>query len=341
MKMPSMQHICLCACLVLGPLSGIVGARGNDAAVAVKAVEAKLRAETSTANKPRASAPVPPAPPQENFFTKLSRMMGVSPSASPAAPARVAKRSSGDKELPVVTVRENRSASKGEPVDLGKLVSGILQRLGPMELERSDDAVLNPSSDSLALLAHPNIQPIVPVAPIAAPGRASNSVPLPNPLTEQRTSWLAAKVAEKLQVMQSHDATLVAKAEVAPPAAPKSRAVESVKERERIELMAILAVSQKSAPPAPEAKLANRGEVGSRIGAVSLLASASEGGEAGNISDPASGAKLRLAPLRELPRYPEAKLEPVPAIKPVREIESANRTRVLMLLQPDSLAGAP
>jgi hypothetical protein len=269
---------------------------------------------------------------QENFFTKFAARF-----------SRPVPKASGAREMPVVVVRETRTTpNKSEPADLGKLFSGILQRLGPMQLEKSDDAVMNPPSDSLALLSHPNIQPTVPVAPVPVPGQSSKK-PLPNPLTEQRNSWLAAKVTERLELMQGKEAAMLAKSAPRREAAPLPVKVDAAPAdpavREGIELMAILAVSGDRGGKADG--LAKRSEAATRVDALSLLASAS--GETASHEDGGAPFTRSIRPslLREVPRYPASKLKPVPVIKPVREIDSSDRTRVLVLLQPDSLAGAP
>jgi hypothetical protein len=317
--------------LVLGGLTGGATARGSDAEAAVKEAEARLRASEppslSKERKPAATAPV-----QENFFTKLANRL-----ARPEATARSAPKVVAKSELPPVTVRgsqaSQKSAPRGEGADLGKLVAGILMRLGPMQLEESDDAVMNPSADSLALLAHPNIQPVIPVAPVPIPGSARAGRPkfAPNPLTEHRSSWLVAKVAEKLDGM--------AGSKVAPePAVEKTQAPASEGDlsREKIELMALLAVSGGSEESPVAVRMATRSEPESRISALSLLTSVAA--EEVSAED---AAKERPSELKEFRRFPGQHLEPIPAIKPAREIESANRTKVLMLLQPEKLAGAP
>jgi hypothetical protein len=200
-----------------------------------------------------------------------------------------------------------------------------------MQLEESDDAVMSPSAESLSLLAHPNIQPMIPVAPVPVPGsgRAGSPEYAPNPLTEHRSSWLAAKVAERLGSMEKSQVAL---------AAPKREQVEEPKAapahvgpgRESIELMALLAVSGEG----PEAK--RRTEAEARVSALSLLADA----PAGLGTEQDVGPKTRPAELKEQP-IPSQQPLPIPSMKPAREIDPAGRNRVLLLLQPEKFAGAP
>jgi hypothetical protein len=333
MKTPFLQNLCLCATLAFGPFAGYALARGSDAGTAVKAAEARIRAsQSNAAAKPKAVPAQAPSVAQENFFTKFAARF-----------SRPAPKASGEREMPVVVVRESRPApAKSEPADLGDLVAGILQRLGPMQLEKSDDAVMNPPSDSLALLSHPNIQPTVPVAPVPVPGQ-SGKKPLVNPLTEHRSSTLAAKVIERLEEMKGREAAMLArsapKREATPVPVKVAPAQADPSVREGIELMAILAVSEER--DAKPDVLAKRTESATRVGALSLLASAAGETASHGEGNLPFGPSSRPSLLREVPRYPASKLQPVPVIKPVREIDSSDRTRVLVLLQPDSLAGAP
>jgi len=202
-----------------------------------------------------------------------------------------------------------------------------------MQLENSDDAVLDPSSDSLALLNHPNIRPIVPVAPVPVPGRSTSDVVPANPLTEQRTSWLAAKVAEKLGVMQGGAEVMVASSKQ-----PLRTSVADKPDvsREDIELMALLAVAGRN-DESVDPQVAARTPAESRISALSLLAAATDSESSAEVIPPIK----RPSALREVPRLPGFKLEPIPVIKPAQEIDAATRTRVLVLLKPDNFAAFP
>ncbi len=329
MKTSFHPRLGLCLCLVIGSLTGHALARGSDAEAAIKAEESRLRS-TEPQGLSKARCPISAAPEQENFFTKLANRLARPDGSNRNAPKVVAQ-----KELPAVTVRGTQSSQKqvgrGEGGDLGRLVAGILMRLGPMQIEESDDAVMNPSADSLSLLAHPNIQPVIPVAPVPIPGSGRTGEPkfAPNPLTEHRSSWLVAKVSEKLEGMDP----------VGPGAQPMEPAPSEsgeLLEQQKVELMALLAVSGAAEKSSPAARIAARSKPESRISALSLLANVAAGEAAVD-----EAVKARPTELRELQRFPGQKLEPIPTIKPARELESANRTKVLMLLQPEKLAGAP
>ncbi|RFC48721.1 MAG: hypothetical protein DVB23_000414 [Verrucomicrobia bacterium] len=334
MKTTSVFGIGLVLSLALGPFPGVAFARGNDAEAAIKEAEARLRASGPT-SAPKKRVVAAPAPAPENLFSKLASAFG-----RPTTSARVATKAGATGELPEVTVRGaqggRREGSRPSGADLRKLVSGIVMRLGPMQIEESDDAVMNPSADSLSLLAHPNIQPVIPVAPVPVPGsaRTGKTEYAPNPLTEHRTSWLVAKVTEKLGAMEG-----AGKVPASSVAESNRTKVESAEpkvgpDRESIELMALLAVSgtDKAAAPRP----VDKSEAESRVSALSLLASAGAGDEG-----PKEGeARERPVELKEQP-LPSEQLLPIPAIKPAREIDSSSRNRVLMLLQPETLAGAP
>jgi len=339
MKTPFLPKLGLSLCLVLGVVPGLAMARGSDAGGAVKAAEARLRASQAptvpgknrSAAERRTAVSAQPAAGTENFFTKFAARM-----TRAVAPVQAEV----GREMPVVTVRESRPVASKAPSapesrrfesELSKLVSGIVSRLGPMQMEFSDDEVLNPSADSLALMNHPNIRPVIPIAPVPVPGRLVGQAPTANPLTEQRTSWLATKVAEKLGLMRGEGAAVVA---VEPPKAVEQEEPDEVT-REIIELMSILSVpSQKTAPEA--AKVVARTPTESRISALSLLAAVAEGDSSVGTPAPAN----RPAALREVPRFPGAKLETIPVINPAREIDAASRSRVLVLLKPDSLAAS-
>lgn len=331
MSRPIILELGLCLILLPGPFDGVAMARGGSAEAAIKEAESRLRgsAPVSALKKKAVSAPVE-APAPENFFTKLASAF-----TRPTAAPRVAAKADAPDELPEVTVRGTQSfrreSFRSSGADLRKLVSGIVMRLGPMQLEESDDAVMNPSADSLSLLAHPNIQPVVPVAPVPVPGSGRGGKPeyAPNPLTEHRRSWLAAKVAEKLGGMEKGQVVS---------APPEKERVEEPKgapsnvgpDRESIELLALLAVSGEG----NGAKGRTDAEV--RVSALSLLA----GAPAASGPERDAGSRTRPAELKEQP-LPSQQPLPVPAIKPAREIDPAGRTKILLLLQPEKLAGAP
>jgi hypothetical protein len=203
-----------------------------------------------------------------------------------------------------------------------------------MDLERTDEAVVNGSGDSLRWLAHPNVAPVVPVAAQPLPFGLSGEVPVapkvaaPGP----EAQLLLGKAADKLERWGA--------SEPAPaPGTPVSGQGTALS-REEIETRALLAVAKQREAEDDAGHLAERVPAESRLAPLGLLAGITEataevGPEEGAANNPRAGR-------RELRGLLEVDLQLIDLLPPARELKPAlERVRPLVLLQPDSLASRP